>query len=148
MKSNPIYILLASPRSMGPSLLRWALAAALFLEIARTAFWAAGIVHWQGEPMFKTVASNLFSLLATPFAISRIVVAAGLLAGLCTRVWAFLTLVLTLLSYRMHGTLTDQICWLEYLLVLCGAALALMALGGGRGSLDKAISGRLLPKIG
>ncbi len=149
MKSNLIYILLASPRSVAPSLLRWTLAAALFLEIARTALWAAGIVQWQVDPVLKAFSNNLFPFLATPFAISRIVVGAGLLMGFFTRIWAILTVFLAVLGYQtMHGVMEDHIYLLEHLVVVCGAALALVVLGGGRGSLDKAISGHLLPRIG
>jgi len=147
MKSNPIYILLASPRSLAPSLLRWTLAAALFLEIIRAVLWAAGTVQWQLEPMLRACSDNFFPLLATPFAISRMVVGAGLLFGFFTRMWAILAVFLAILSYQTHSDMDAHVCLLEHLVIICGVALSLIMLGGGRASLDQAISRRLLPKI-
>lgn len=147
MKSNPIYLLLASPRSVAPSLLRWTLAAALFLEILRTVLWATETVQWQVEPMLRACFDSFFPLLATPFAISRMIVGAGLLFGFFTRMWAILTVFLAVLSYQTHGDMDAHVCLLEHLVVICGVAFSLMVLGGGRGSLDQAISRRLLPKI-
>lgn len=150
MSNNPFYILFASHRSVAPTILRWTLALVLLLEIARAALWSAGMIHWQGgwEPMFKTFVTNLPPLLTTPFALARIVVAAGLLLGFLTRLWAVLTIALALFGYQSHGMMIDHSSLLESLIVVCGAAAALVLLGGGRGSLDEVISRHLLPRVG
>lgn len=130
-------------------MLRWTLAVALLLEIARAMFWPSGMIYWQGEwdSILRAFSNNSLPLLITPFVIARIVLVIGLLFGFFTRIWAILTVVLAIFSYQTPGQM-EHSCLIEYVVVLCGAGLALVVLGGGRGSIDRMISGHLLPRVG
>lgn len=149
MSSNPVYRLFASPRSFAPSILRGTLAAILFLEVTRAALLALGIAHWRGdwESALLVLYNHFIPVLTSPFVITRIVFAAGLILGIFTRIWGLLTVILAVCGYQLHDTLEPGFP-LENLVAIVGIGLALVCWGGGRVSMDRRISQHFLPKIG
>jgi putative oxidoreductase len=149
VSSNPIYAIFATPKSFGPFVLRMMLASVFVYHGGQKAFGLFGGPGWtatleafsgangMGFPVTVTVAVMLTETL----------VAVAMFFGFLTRLAALGVIgVMGGAIYFVHA----QQGWpgSEFPFALLMAAVALVFLGGGRLSLDRAISGQLLPSIG
>lgn len=149
MSSNPVYAFFATPKSFGPFVLRMLLAAVFVYHGGQKAFgwfdgdgWSPTLLKWSGEggmgfPVGVTVAVLLIELLA----------AVAMFFGILTRLAAVgVMIVMTGALHYVHAP--QGIASSEFPFSILMVAVALFFLGGGRFSLDRAISGQLLPTIG
>ncbi len=145
MSTNPVYAFFATPKSFGPLVLRLLLAAVFVLHGSERAFgwfashpWAAALLAWSQDGALHFPAW---------IAVLVFLSAASLFVGFFTRLAAgVLVIVLVGQLWLVQSTLGPNAC--EYPAALLAMAFALVFLGGGRLSLDRAISSQLLPSIG
>ncbi len=146
MSSNPVYSLFATPKSFGPFLLRMLLAAVFVYHGGQKAFawfdgpgWSATIANFSGEngmgfPVWVAPAVMCIELAG----------AVAMFFGVLTRVAALgLAGVMAGAVFFVHAG--DGIAASEYAFSLMIAALSLVFLGGGRFSVDRAVSAQLIP---
>lgn len=149
MSTNPVFAFFATPKSFGPLILRLFLAAVFFLHGSQKAFglfggagWSATLLDWNrpdglGFPSWISALVICLELGAT----------LAFLLGFFTRLFAFAIMV------EMAGAIwfvhaAQSLSASEYPAALLAIALSLVFLGGGRLSMDRGISGQLLPAIG
>jgi putative oxidoreductase len=146
---NPVYRFFATSNSLGPVVLRLLLALILAVHVGQRVF------GWMDGPGWKATLEQLTSPtgLHLPYAVA----AAGLLAGLASTVALFCgfftrlaaCVVLLALSLSIYNARWDQGFLLssefQYPFTLDGVAIALIFCGGGRFSVDGAITRMLLP---
>ncbi len=146
---NPVYRFFATINSFAPTILRLVLALISTVHVGQRAF------GWMDGPGWKLSLTQLTSSagLHLPYAVAAmgllagIVATLGLFCGFFTRLAACIVLLaVTLVIYSARweqGFLlsTD----FQYPFVLGGVAVALIFAGGGRFSLDRAITRQLLP---
>ena len=149
-RMNVVYRFFSTLDSFGPTVLRLLLTVVFTVHGARETFglfggpgWAATLAHWTSAEGLNMPYSVAAGILAT-----EIVGAMGLLLGFLTRLAAagiFSAMVVAAISalHPTGGILASQ--GIEYTLTLAAVALALMFMGGGRFSFDKAITRQLLP---
>ena len=146
----PVYRLLATINSFAPTVLRLVLAAVFFVHGTQKTLgwfggpgWNAQLEKWTGPQGMELSYS-----LAAVGMLAEVVGAAGMLLGFCTRLAALLLLgVMTMaiaLVHLHHGFLASD-GGFEYPMTLGGIALALVFCGGGRFSIDRALTRQLLP---
>lgn len=149
MSTNPVYALFATPKSFGPLILRLLLAAVFILHGGEKAFgwfggagWSATVLEWnnpEGLHLPVWISALVISL--------EIVAAAAFFLGFFTRLFALAIMVeMAGAIWFVHAAQGLSAC--EYPAALLAVALSLVFLGGGRLSLDRGISGQLLPAIG
>lgn len=149
MSTNPVFAFFATPKSFGPLVLRLFLAAVFALHGGQKAFGWAGGSGWTATVVEWSRADGL----GLPVWVSALVIAAelaaaaGLLLGFLTRLCGLsVVAVMTGALLLVHAGQGLAEC--EYPAALLTSALALVFLGGGRLSLDRAISRQLLPTVG
>lgn len=146
MSSNPIYDLLATQKSFGPSLLRWLLAAIFFMHGTQKAFgwfggdgWSNTLATW-GDPAGLAISP----FLASTAIITELLASLALFLGLLTRLAAIgVVAVMASAIYYVHSDL--GLASMEYPLSLLVVGVSLVFMGGGRASLDRGISSLLMP---
>ncbi len=149
MSSNPVYAFFATPKSFGPFVLRMLLASVFVYHGGQKAFgwfdgdgWSATLLKWSGEhgmgfPVGVTVAVML----------AEVLVAIAMFFGFLTRLAA--VGVMVVMAGALHYVHAPQgIESSEFPFALLMVAVSLFFLGGGRLSVDRAISSQLLPTIG
>lgn len=138
MSSNPVYAFFATPKSLGPLVLRLLLAAVFAWH------------GWQkilGGSDLSAEDLGMAAWTFTGLGVAELVAAFGLFVGLLTRLCALtIVAVMTGAITLVHAAQGLAAC--EYPATLLAAALALVFLGGGRFSMDRAVSGQLLPTVG
>ncbi|MGH8046731.1 MAG: DoxX family protein [Chthoniobacterales bacterium] len=146
MSSNPVYAIFATPKSFGPFILRMLLAAIFFYHGGQKAFglfggpgWSVTLQKWSanGFPAGVTVAVML----------TEILVCIAMFFGFLTRL-ASLGVIVVMAGALHYVHVSKGFESSEFPLSLLMVALALFFLGGGRLSMDRMISGQLLPTIG
>ncbi len=146
MSSNPIYVFFATPKSFGPLILRLLLTSVFVFHGGQKTFGWFGGPGWTASLM--TFAEMGFpSGIAATVMFTEVLVAVAMLFGFLTRLAALGVIgVMGGALYFVHA----QQGWAEseFAFSLLMAALALLFLGGGRLSFDRAISGQLLPSVG
>jgi putative oxidoreductase len=149
VSTNPVYAFFATPKSFGPFLLRMLLAAVFVFHGSQKAFgwfdgpgWSATLVDWsrpEGLNMPPWITALVIGI--------ELASAISLFFGFFTRLFALAIMaVMTGAIWYVHAG--DGIAASEYPFALLIVALSLVCLGAGRWSLDRAISGQLLPAIG
>ncbi len=149
MSSNPVYEFFATPRSFGPFVLRMLLAAVFFYHGGQKAFGLFGGDGWT-KTMSQWTSSDGLGLpvmIAGLAIIGEVLVALAMFFGLLTRLAALGVMAI------MAGAIVivhagDGISANEYPATIGMIGLALLFLGGGRLSLDRAVSQQLLPGFG
>lgn len=149
VSSNPVFVFFATPKSFGPLFLRLLLAAVFIYHGGQNAFglfggpgWDATVQAWSKPdglhfPMWAT-AAVMFTELAA---------AIGLFFGILTRFFALCIMgIMACAIALVHASQGLSSC--EYPFSLFVVALSLLFIGGGRWSIDRTISGQLLPTIG
>ncbi len=146
---NPISRIFSTPASLAPTVLRLALAAVFFYHGGQKAFGWFGGKGWT-ETMAQWTASDGLNFpywLAALGVLAEIGGAAALVPGIFTRLAAF-GLFCTMLTgiYTVHfANGFGGAGGFEYPFSLAAMAFALVCIGGGRFSIDRAISRQLMP---
>ncbi len=143
------YRLFATINSFAPTILRLVLASVFLVHGGQKTF------GWMNGPGWNQTLQQLTAPgglnLSTPVAVAGILAevagAAGMLLGFCTRLTALLMLGVMAVA---AGLVPWQAVFLvpngfEYPLMLGGIALALVFCGGGRFSVDRALTRQILP---
>ncbi len=147
---NPVFHFFHSPGNVGPLILRLSLAVIFFYHGTQKAFGWFGGAGWQGtiDSWTATTSIGMPLLLASSVIVLELAVCLALFFGLFTRlaglgVVAIMTGALVILS-RNAVVFTD----FEVPLLVWAMGFAILCLGGGALSLDRAISRNLLPIVG
>jgi len=150
MSPNPLYLLFATSGSVGPLFLRLAVAGLLGYHGLQKTFgwfggpgWDATIAAWTSSEGAFTIAA---SLAATALA-GELLIALSMLFGLFIRI-SSIGLIVLMFGAVILVHWKDGFSAMEYPILLAIIGLALMAMGGGVLSIDRAISRQLLPTIG
>ena len=148
MSSNPVYAFFATPKNFGPFVLRMLLASIALHHGGQNAFgwfqgpgWSATLLAWSGEGGLGFSSGITVGVMLT-----ELLVAISMFFGFLTRLSALgvIALMAGMLHYLPHAEITAS----EFPFALLMVGVALFFLGGGRLSVDRAISGQLLPTIG
>jgi putative oxidoreductase len=146
---NPVYRFFATINSLAPLILRLLLAGVCGVHVGQRAF------GWMDGPGWRATLAQLTAPtgLHLPYAVAAAGIVAGLAAaaalfcGFLTRLAA--GVVLLAVSLSVYSARWDQGFLLssdfQYPCTLGGVAFALMFCGGGRFSIDRAITRQLLP---
>jgi putative oxidoreductase len=149
VSSNPVYAFFATPKNFGPFILRMLLASVFVYHGGQKAFgwfdgqgWSATLLAWSGENgMGFSVGTAVTVMLI------EILVAIAMFFGFLTRLAAVGAMVV--MAGALHYVHVPQgIASSEFPFAVFMVAVAVFFLGGGRLSVDRAISGQLLPTIG
>ena len=146
---NPVSRVFATPASLAPTVLRLALAAIFIYHGGQKTFGWFGGKGWSATMTAFTAADglNFPYWLAALGVFAEFAGAVALFLGLFTRIAALGILCSMLVAiYSVHfvngfGGPTG----FEYPFALASMAFALLCIGGGRFSIDRAISRQLLP---
>jgi putative oxidoreductase len=146
VSSNPIYAFFSTPKSFGPFILRMLLAAVFLYHGGQKVFGWFGGSGWNAT--MTAFAGMGFSSGTTVFVmLTELLVAIAMFFGFLTRLAALgVVAVMGGALYFVHAGHGIGEC--EYPFALLMVALALLFVGAGRLSLDRAISGQLLPVVG
>ena len=146
----PVYRLLATINSLAPTVLRLVLTTVFFVHgTQKTLGWFGG-AGWnaQVEKWTSPHGMELPYSLAVVGILAEVVGAAGMLVGFCTRLAALLlfgVMVMAIALVHLHRGFLVADGGFEYPMTLGGVALALVFCGGGRFSVDRALTRQLLP---
>ena len=146
----PVYRLLATINSFAPTVLRLVLTTVFFVHGSQKTLgwfggpgWSVQLAKWT-SPDGLDVSSSL----AAVGILAEVVGAAGMLIGFCTRLVALLLfgqMLVAIVLVHLHNGFLASGGGFEYPLTLGGVALALVFCGGGRFSVDRALTRQLLP---
>ncbi len=150
MTNNPVYHFFYTPGNPGPFILRLATASIFFFHGTQNALgwfggagWSLTIERWTSLTGF-----GFPELLAPLVMISELAIVLSLFLGFFTRLAGFGVFFLMsgalLVAAKSAQTFGD----LELPLMVWTAGLALLFIGGGALSVDRAISKNLLPSVG
>ena len=124
-----------------------ALSAVFFYHGSQKAFGWFGGDGWQETMALWTSAVSLPYIVVALLVVLELAVVAGLFLGFLTRLAGLgVFVIMGGAMFYVHGGTTFEA--VEYPLVLMAAAIALVFIGGGHLSIDRAISSNLLPYIG
>lgn len=148
--NNPVYHFFDTPGNVGPLVLRLATAAVFFFHGTQKALGWFGGIGWHRTIETWTAVTGLgLPSVTGPLAmVAELVICAALALGFFTRL-AGIGVVLV-----MSGTLfavsksAPAFPDLEFPLMVWAAGLALLCIGGGALSMDRAVSKNLLPIVG
>ena len=146
---NPVSKLFSTPASLAPTVLRLGLTAVFVYHGGQKAFGWFGGKGWTDtmNQFTATDGLNFPYWLAALGVLAEIAGAAGLLLGFFTRLAAFglfCTMVVGIYSVHFaHGFGGPG--GYEYPFSLAAMAFALMCIGGGRFSIDRALARQLMP---
>lgn len=149
VSTNPVYSLFATPGKLAPFFLRMALAVVFFYHGMQMTFGWFGGDGWSRtiEIWTQSAAVSLSYAMVAALLVTELAVAVSLFFGFLTRLSAFaVVLIMAGSLFYAHGGATFREA--ELPLITLAAGLALMGLGGGRFSVDRAISANLLPVVG
>jgi len=149
VSTNPVYAFFATPKSFGPFVLRLLLTAVFVFHGGQKGFGLFGGEGWQATVLewSKGDGLNFPIWLSTLVIATECLSAIGLFFGFFTRLFAFgLMCVMGGAVWFVHWGQGVAAC--EYPFALLIVALALVFLGAGRFSVDRVISGQLLPAVG
>jgi putative oxidoreductase len=146
---NPISRIFSTPASLAPTVLRLALAAVFIYHGGQKAFGLFGGKGWTATLTEWTAADglNFPYWLAALGVLVEVVGALGLLVGAFTRFAAlglFCSMSVGIYCVHLANGFGGPGGY-EYPFALASMAFALVCIGGGRFSIDRAISRQLLP---
>lgn len=149
VSTNPVYSLFATPGTLAPFFLRMALAVLFFYHGMQMTFGWFGGDGWNKtmEIWTSSDALTLSYAMVAALLVTELTVAVSLFFGFLTRLAAFAVVIIMagwLFSVRGGATFAQ----VELPLLTLATGLALAGLGGGRFSVDRAISANLLPNVG
>ena len=148
--NNPVFHFFHTPGNAGPLVLRMATASVFFFHGTQMALGWFGGVGWHQTIETWTSATGLgLPAVVAPLAmVSELVICVGLFLGLFTRL-AGIGVVLVM-SVALLAVVKSSPGFLdfEFPLMVWAAGLALLCIGGGALSIDRAISKNLLPAVG
>lgn len=149
MSSNPVYRFFSTPGSLAPLFLRLLLAVIFFYHgMQKLLGWFGGDGwHKTIELWSKPEAGGIPFLFAAMAIALEVLISLSLFLGLFTRLAALGVIVIMggALFYFYPGASFSEI---EYPLAILTIGLALLFIGGGALSMDRGISGALLPSVG
>jgi putative oxidoreductase len=149
VSSNPVYAFFATPKNFGPLILRMMLATVFIYHGGQKAFGFFGGEGWSGTlKTFSGEGGMGFSVAIAVFVmVTEVLSAIALFFGFLTRLAALgVMAVMSGALYYVHAGQGWDGC--EFPFAVLMVAVALLFLGGGRLSIDRMISGQLLPTIG
>jgi putative oxidoreductase len=149
VSSNPVYAFFATPKSFGPLILRALLATIFIYHGGQKAFGLFGGDGWSGTlKNFSGEGGMGFPVaVAALVMITEVMAAIAMVFGFLTRLAAFgVVVVMSGALYFVHAGQGWAKCEFPFAVLMVG--IALVFLGGGRLSIDRMISGQLLPTIG
>ncbi len=149
VSSNPVYAFFATPSSFGPFILRMLLAAVFLVHGGQKMF------GWFGGPGWNATLTQWSSIdgLNLPVGLAVLAIAGEMLVALAM-FFGFLTRLAALgVMAIMTGAIVlvhaeQGVASSEYPFALLVIGFSLLLQGGGRLSLDRAISNQLLPSVG
>lgn len=149
VSTNPVYSLFATPGTLAPFFLRMALAMLFFYHGMQMTFGWFGGDGWNKTMEIWTHSGGLslsYAMVAA-LLVTELVAAGCLFFGFLTRLASFAVILIMAgaLFYARGGASFEQA---ELPLLTLAVGLALTGLGGGRFSVDRAISANLLPSVG
>jgi putative oxidoreductase len=149
VSSNPVFAFFSTPKSFGPFVLRMLLAAVFLYHGGQKMFGWFGGDGWTET--LRTWSSpdglGLPVALAATAVVGEVLVAVAMFFGFFTRL-AALGVVAIMAGAIVLVHAGDGIAANEYPATLGMVAFALLFLGAGRLSLDRALSNQLLPGFG
>lgn len=149
MSSNPVYRFFSTPGSLAPLFLRLLLAVIFFYHGTQKLFgWFDGDGwHKTIELWSKPESGGVPYVFAATAIVLEVLISVGLFLGLFTRLAAAGVLVIMsgALYFFYAGAGFSE---MEYPIALFTIGLALLVIGGGAFSMDRGISGALLPSVG
>lgn len=147
---NPVFLFFDTPRNSGPLVLRMALSGIFFFQASQRALGWFGGAGWSGTMQTWTSPDGLgwpFLLVAVLLA-GEILASISLFLGLFTRLSGLAVVVVLSVKIAILARHSPGMISLELPIMLWAAGLALLCLGGGALSTDRAISQNLLPIVG
>ena len=144
-----MYLFFRTPPSFGPFFLRMALVAIFLYQGGQKAFGWFGGEGWLATVNAWTSAEgvNMPTILISAAIVAELAVVVMLFFGLLTRLGGLLVVILMGAAiFYVHGGTTFENVQLP--LTILASGLALLFMGGGHLSIDRAIGSNLLPTIG
>ena len=148
MTKNPVFYFFHTPGNAGPFILRLAVAGIFFYHGTQKALGWFGGAGWQGTIDSWTSTTGLPLVLASLVIVVELALCLALFFGFLTRLAGIGVLAIMSGVVVTLGRHTTSFSDLELPLLLWTAGLALVCLGGGALSIDRAISKNLLPVVG
>jgi len=145
---NPVYYFFYTPGNAGPFILRLAVAMIFFYHGTQKALGWFGGAGWQGTLDSLTSTTGLSLVLASVVIVLELAICLSLFFGFLTRLAAVGVVGIMSGALVTLGRHTMSFSDLELPLILWAAGLALLCLGGGVLSIDRAICKNLLPVVG
>ncbi len=147
---NPVYHFFHSPGNAGPLILRLVLSGIFFYHGTQKALGWFGGAGWQGtlEAWTSPTGFGLPIVLTSLVIVLELAICLALFFGFLTRFAGLGVVVVMTGALVMLGRPTAVFSVLEFPLLVWAAGLALVCLGGGALSIDRAISKNLLPIVG
>ena len=145
---RPLEFILRTNQSIGPTILRWALALVMFPHAAQKMFGWFGGGGFSGTMHVFTSGMHIPAPLAFLAIMTEFLGVLGLALGVMTRLAAlgigFVILVAAVLVHAQHGFFMN---WtgkqagegFEYHILMIAMAVVLVIYGGGRGALDTVV---------
>lgn len=149
MSNNPVYLLFVTPGSLAPLFLRLSMATIFFFHGAQKAFGWFGGDGWQRslEAWGAATGPGLPPAVTITLIVAELLIPLSLVFGFFTRIAALAAVVIMAGElYYLSGSPTFEA--IELPMMILAASLALFFFGGGRLSVDRAISANLLPYVG
>jgi len=148
--NNPVFLFFNTPANIGPTLLRLAAAGIFFVHGGQKAFgwfggggWTSTLATWtSGDGM------GLPTMMVVLAVVGELAVSLALFFGFLTRVAGVGIFVLMAGALAVTARTTPTLAALEFPFLLWVVGISLVFLGGGRFSIDRAISRNVLPAIG
>ena len=150
VSNNPVYHFFHTPGNAGPFVLRLATAMIFFYHGTQQALGWFGGAGWHSTIHTWTSAPGpcLPAILAPVVMVCELAICIALFLGFFTRLAGTGVVVIMSGALYMVGKSSPVLTDLELPLMLWAAGLALLFLGGGGLSIDRAISRNLLPVVG
>jgi len=147
---NPVYHFFHSPGNVGPLILRLAIAGIFFYHGTQKALGWFGGAGWQGtvEAFASPTGFGLPVVLSSLVIVLELAICLSLFFGFLTRFAGLAVVVIMSGALLLLGRNATTFSDLEFPLIVWAAGLAIVCLGAGSLSLDRAISRNLLPVVG
>jgi putative oxidoreductase len=147
---NPVYLFFHSPGNVGPLILRLAVGGIFFYHGTQMALGWFGGDGWQGtvEAWASPDGFGLPVVLTSLVIVMELAICLSLAFGFLTRIAGLGVVAVMSGALFLLGRTAEAFSVLEFPVIVWAAGLALVCLGGGALSMDRAISKNLLPIVG
>ena len=148
--NNPVFHFFHTPGNAGPLVLRMAAAGIFFFHGTQKALGWFGGPGWQGTIQTWTSATGLGlpDVIAPLVMVAELAICLALFFGLFTRLAGFAVVVIMSGALFIVSKHAPGIENLELPFLVWASGIALLCLGGGAFSIDRAISKNILPIVG